>query len=256
MAPKGVTMKKPAQWVESLEYGPMTKPAAAPVHAPSIYGGAEVTDLPDGTLDIRQVSRAQRRVFHLNRHSIDPKTLERYDFANSKECQVPGTTNDISSIINSCVARASDWTAGPTIKERSGKKVLTQTREDEDTQRAQGYFEKAFIGLVYHGNEGLFKTARAAGECENYSETGRWYTTGHSVKRSQKRTRELHGTILMDAASEKTFNRAMLERMAEIGDEVGSEKWFRTAVKDSSKAEQKRIQTAAHASQDGMQMLQ
>ncbi|CAK0859281.1 unnamed protein product, partial [Prorocentrum cordatum] len=68
------------------------------------------------------VSRAQRHVFLLNRHSIDEKTLARFDHLNSKECKIPGKSKEINSIINSYVSRSSDWKAGLTVKDRSIQK--------------------------------------------------------------------------------------------------------------------------------------
>ena len=133
--------------------------------------------------------------------------------------------------------------------------MLRDEKEQVDQQSLIGYHLNTFIGTMYGGREDLFEKAKAAGECEYNEDTDKWYTTGHKIETTHKRSRINDGETNYDADTSEAFGSMMLELMDQMGDS-GMRTWFKTSKACPKGAQNKRIQNGATATDEDMSNLQ
>ena len=97
-----------ASWHEQAEPGEAHAIVPAPQAEPE-----------KGDVDSRTTTMAQRHVFKLNRHRMDPALLEKFDHYKSKECKIAGKEKLANEIVNAVVPRDARYSASTEPNQRA-----------------------------------------------------------------------------------------------------------------------------------------
>ncbi len=138
--------------------------------------GIQAKDAPDGELDDRTTSRAQRDVWKKKMYLASKEDHDRYLFLKSPDCTERGKEQPAHRIINAYVPRDASWTCD-TLKPKDMtiyNMRATMTRDDVEVS-VRGMKKATFIGRNFAGSKDLFDEAEAEGEIYQ-DEDGLWYT--------------------------------------------------------------------------------
>ena len=194
----------------------------------NVHTGMNATDAPDGDLDIRQISRAQRAVWNKYIHMAKKEDIECFTFLKSKERTDRGKEKEANTIINASVPRDAGWNSTD-LKPKSMTISRLHIREEVDEKGVEvtGMKLRTFIGCKFSGNKELFEEAKDNGEVYE-DDDALWY----AMSKSHKRTRIVKDSDPFEESKEAKDTEDLRKAiMCNLADESDLSSWMGSVQK-------------------------
>lgn len=167
-------------------------------------------DMPDGEVDDRRVSRAQRYVFEAHLREVPEDVVKRYKELKDPNVKAPGKQRELNKILNAYVPRQTGWKGKLAPKRATVEQVIHKESRHTDRQSRIGMSETVFIGKVFNGHRELFDEAVAKGDV--WQVGGKWYYSEEEERVDDIDSNFLKGNQIMDIEP-TAFKSAMCQLM-------------------------------------------
>jgi len=192
------------------------------------FDGDAAKDAPEGEVDLRTTSRAQREVWKNNMHLATQEHRERYMYLKSTRCTEKGKEKEANQIINAYVPRDSGWGGSLKPKALTLKRIHSTVNQEEQSTKVTGMKLHTFIGTNFAGSKELFQDAKDAGEVFEDPEDGMWYTIAKTRRKSSLTKKEDKFEEEMEFGDESDFLKAIMGNLQEEG---SLSKWTKSIEK-------------------------
>lgn len=192
------------------------------------FDGDAAKDAPEGEVDLRTTSRAQREVWKNNMHLASEEDRERFMYLKSSSCTEKGKEKEANQIINAYVPRDSKWGGSLKPKALTLKRIHSKVNEEEQSTKVTGMKLNTFIGKNFAGSKQLFQDAKDAGEVYEDPEDGMWYTMAKTRRKSTLTKNEDKFEEELEFDDKSDFLKAIMGNLQEEG---SLSKWTKSIEK-------------------------
>lgn len=123
-------------------------------------------DAPDGKVDTRTTSRAQRAVFKANRAFIDSTLVQRFDELMKPSHAEAGKQSQLNAIINSVIPRNATYASEISVKEQTVESMIEKIITHKTDITKHTLSKTQMTGQMCGGNVQLFESGLQSGDIQ------------------------------------------------------------------------------------------